>query len=77
MNSYMNHQQKIKQKLKKWYGNIKQDNLDARKTTLRLELKSETEKLRQRKEVEERKRVNDQFNTIQSKYIMNLGVKQR
>ena len=60
-NTYTNHQQKIKQKLKKWYGNIKQDNLDARKTTLKLELKSETEKLRRRKEVEERKMVNYQF----------------
>ena len=61
MNTYTNHQQKIKQKLKKWYGNIAQDNLDARKTTLKLELKSETEKLRRQKEVEERKRVNHQF----------------
>ena len=60
-NSYTNHQQKIKQKLKKWYGNVKQDNLDARRITLKLELKSETEKLGQRKEVEERKRVNYQF----------------
>ena len=59
-NTYTNHQQKIKQKLKKWYGNIKKDNLDARKTTLKLELKSETETLRRRKEVEERKRVNYQ-----------------
>ena len=38
-NSYMNHQQKIKQKLKKWYGNVKQDNLDARKTMLKLRCK--------------------------------------
>ena len=60
-NSYTSHQQKIKQKLKKWYGNVNQDNLDARKATLKLELKSETEKLRLRKEVEERKRVNYQF----------------
>ena len=62
-NSYTRHQRTIERKINKWYGSTKQETLQFRKVDLKQQLKTECEKLRRRKEVEERKRINYQFKT--------------
>ena len=69
-NSYTRHQRTIERKIKKWYGSTKRETLEFRKVDLKQQLKTECEKLRRRKEVEERKRINYQFKTTPSKCIL-------
>ena len=59
--SYTKHQRNIERKLKKWYGSTKKEILQSKKVDLKQQLTSECEKLRRRKEIEERKRINYQF----------------
>ena len=59
--SYTKHQRNMERKLKKWYGSTKTEISESKKVDLKQQLTSEYEKLRRRKEIEERKRINYQF----------------
>ena len=59
--SYTKHQHNIQRKLQKWYGSSKMETSESKKVDLKQQLTSECEKLRRRKETEERKRINYQF----------------
>ena len=60
---YTTHQKNIEQKLKKWYGKMTKKNLKGVRTLLKQDLTAECEKLRKRKTVNERQRINRNFST--------------
>ena len=56
--SYIKHQRNTECKLKKWYGSTKMETIESKKVDLKQQFTSECEKLRRRKEIEERKEIN-------------------
>ena len=66
---YTAHQRKIEYKLRKWYGRTTKENLTRIRTLLKQDLASACEKLRRRKVVNERQRINQLFsNNFKSVY---------
>ena len=53
----------IEHKLKKWYGKTTKENLKRVRTLLKQDLTAECEKLRKRKTINERQRINRNFST--------------
>ena len=60
---YTTHQRNIEHKLKKWYGKMTKENLKRVRILLKQDLTAECEKLRKRKTINERQRINQIFST--------------
>ena len=60
-NRFTNHQMEIKRKLTKRYGNLIMNKLLKIQTDLKINLKIQTEKMRNRKRINERNRINQLF----------------
>ena len=58
---FTKHQQTIEQKLKKWYRKITRENLENIRAELKHELRACTSKLKKRRTVKQRDRINKQF----------------
>ena len=58
---FTKHQRTIEQKLKKWYRKITRENLESIRAELKHELRTCTSKLKKRRTVEQRDRINKQF----------------
>ena len=70
------HQLTIRAKLKRWYGNTKQQTLSAQLSKLKHELKVTTESLRHRKKVAERNIINKNFKHNQKEVFRQWKTKQ-
>ena len=64
---FTKHQLAIKAKLKRWYGNTKEQTLTAQLPKLKRKLKVSTESLRHRTNLTERNRINSNFKLNQKK----------
>ena len=73
---FTKHQLPIKAKLKRWYGNTKEQTLTAQLPKLKHELKVSTESLRHRKNLTERNRINSNFKLIQKQVFRDWKGKQ-
>ena len=59
--TYTKHQRKIKGRLKKWYQKTSRENLESIRGELKHELTTYTSKLKKRRTVEQRDRINKEF----------------